>query len=62
MLKLENARLRRGESLPFPPRSERLVYENETWYFATRERGLKGPYPSLRDAERQLRSFVQRRD
>ena len=51
--------VRRGESRPFPFRSERVFYAGGEWYYTTREGSDRGPYNSREEAEAELLLFLR---
>ena len=40
-------------------RSDRIVRENDTWFFLTREGTMEGPYGSEADAYKHLDTYVK---
>ena len=40
-------------------RTERVVHDNNSWYFLTREGTVEGPFDSKRDAQEHLEVYVR---
>ena len=40
-------------------RSDRMVRENEKWYFCTREGLMQGPFADKAQAERELNDYIK---
>lgn len=46
-----SAPTRIGDQVPAPPRSRRVFYASNAWYFETREGASVGPYKHKQDAD-----------
>lgn len=40
-------------------RTERMIKENDAWYFSTREGTIQGPFEDLDEAHKELQEYIR---